>query len=311
MLLRPAYVMLAYDRSPPPGTSPAIDLPSLGRRVDEPAVVNLAGPGLVVEFALQVLGTAKRTASRFLQAGIVGRQARTSRRASMKMVRCSDTGRAGCSIPVPCASVERVIAATCPRSRPIASTGGIFWLALMVMRSYRPLGVGLLERQDRRLTSSTSRGNCLGQSTFRGDEALRGRRGPWSRRGSPGATCPDRNRAVTTSAVTPGSRPVDHPPLASCRGRKNAIPRSVNVEAEAAPVAGWAGSCNKFPRTGMPAQAINPRVCAVWPTNRRREVFSAIVNDPLSVWSNDPLTWVRPGAFVQPISIRGEHAASL
>ena len=33
--------------------------------------------------------------------------------------------------------------------------------------------------------------------------------------GSAGATCPERNRAVTTKAVIPGSRWVDQPPLAS------------------------------------------------------------------------------------------------
>ena len=40
--------------------------------------------------------------------------------------------------------------------------------------------------------------------------------------GSAGVTRPERSKAVTTSAVIPGSRSVDHPPRASWRGRRNA-----------------------------------------------------------------------------------------
>ena len=99
--------------------------------------------------------------------------------------------------------------------------------------------------------------------------------------GSAGVTRPDRSRAVTTRAVMPGSRWVDQPPLASCRGRRNATPRSISFAAEAgsaaAPLA-LAGSSPASVRAGRPpSKAIPPRICPPRPRNRRRVVVAGVI----------------------------------
>ena len=66
----------------------------------------------------------------------------------------------------------------------------------------------------------------LGQPSLGTHEALKILEGAVTV-GSPGGTSPERSSDVTTSAVTPGSRWVDQPPLASCRGRRNFTARSI------------------------------------------------------------------------------------
>ena len=57
--------------------------------------------------------------------------------------------------------------------------------------------------------------------------------------GSAGVTRFERSKAVTTSAVMPGSRSVDQPPSASCRGRRNLTARFIIAVAEGEPGSDW------------------------------------------------------------------------
>src|SRR5271166_2623739 len=102
---------------------------------------------------------------------------------------------------------------------------------------------------------------------------------------SPGGTCPERSSAVTTSAVIPGSRWVDQPPLASCRGRRNLMARSIMD-----PIEGTADAvCPQTKPDREPREPTTPRPARPRLRNRRRVATAGSMRDPF------PREFTNPG----------------
>ena len=115
----------------------------------------------------------------------------------------------------------------------------------------------------------------LGQPSLGADEAFQVLEGPGDRRIARG-TSPERNSAVTTSAVIPGSRWVDQPPLASCLDRKNFTARSI-----VGPISEIPDSCRPYTVAGrQPRQAIDPSPARLRSRNCRRDVVAGFIRDP-------------------------------